>query len=985
MKPTAVTHSLPLLLPLFVGGLAVTRLLYELLFPRWLWLARPLPALLLTLVIAGAGWWAIRRYAPSKPTAAWLPLLLNLLYLPAATVDPTRGRFIFAASVWLTAVLLILPHSRHPRRSGIALLWLLLAPIYWFTMSATVGRADTFEFQVVAPQLGIAHPTGYPLYLLLGKLWTLLIPWGSVAWRLNVSTAVYALLAVTFLYLAGLRLLRQPVAALLGAVALGLTPTFWRQAIAAEVYALHALFVSGALLLALTLQQQPALPTARRSIGLTFLIGLGLTNHLTTLFLLPVAALTFLLNGYISIRNTLRANVRALLKLALTLLLPLTLYAYLPLRWAALHGEAMGLARFADWVLGGRFQDALQWSAWLHDPTRYAIVARLFLDNWGALNLLLAAVGLLYLLWRQWRAALLLFVAWFGFSFYALNYYVPDLDVFLMGAQVVMTIWWMAGASLFTNSAAWKLPGDRLLVAHRQPVMGTLLFAGILLLAAPTWPRLDQSQDDGLTQWGTAVLNLPLAANAAILADSEKIAPLYYLQQAEGMRPDLDIMVLPDEATYRAELDGRLAAGQTVYLARFLPGLEGVYHLRAVGPLTEVSTRPLTQLPPTATPASLAIDGVALTGYVVQPTSPYGARETAVTLYWQTTQPITQSLFIYTRWQGQPPLHASGQHAVHNNYPTLAWKAGEIVPDFYRLPHPVSADAQPLTLQVALAPPFTPQAELAWQTIATIDAPPTTGLTLARPLRAQLGSVTLSGAQFPESVRPQTMLPVRLSGYGEAGTVQVSLRPLGTKVGKQWAVGSGQWVVRGDEWAQEVIMDVGVENGRYALIAHTGEAARCGWLRPVTSGCVLGEVTVTGAPLPTGAANFDDKIALLNVAIDNTNLQPGGLLHLTLTWQALTALSADYTVFVQVLDADDRIVGQVDAWPVQGTRPTSQWTPGSIISDPYGVQLSGDLPPGQYRLIIGWYLLADLRRLPLLDADGRAVDDKFLVPLNGNP
>ena len=37
-------------------------------------------------------------------------------------------------------------------------------------MGRTVGSADTFEFQVIAPQLGIAHPTGYPLYLILGKL-----------------------------------------------------------------------------------------------------------------------------------------------------------------------------------------------------------------------------------------------------------------------------------------------------------------------------------------------------------------------------------------------------------------------------------------------------------------------------------------------------------------------------------------------------------------------------------------------------------------------------------------------------------------------------------------------------------------------------------------------------------------------------------------------------------------------------------------------
>ncbi|MGD8856367.1 MAG: hypothetical protein PVG33_08575, partial [Chloroflexota bacterium] len=106
----------------------------------------------------------------------------------------------------------------------------------------------------------------------------------------------------------------------------------------------------------------------------------------------------------------------------------------------------------------------------------------------------------------------------------------------------------------------------------------------------------------------------------------------------------------------------------------------------------------------------------------------------------------------------------------------------------------------------------------------------------------------------------------------------------------------------------------------------------------------------------------------------------GGQLALTLTWQALARMSEDYTVFVQVLDQQDRIVGQVDAWPQQGTFPTSGWAPGEIVEDPYLVRLDPDLPPGQYKLYLGWYLLETLRRLPVLDQDGRAVDDKVVVP-----
>jgi hypothetical protein len=493
-----------------------------------------------------------------------------------------------------------------------------LIPVYFLTMPTTVGRADTFEFQVVAPQLGIAHPTGYPLYLLLGKLFTL-IPVGSVAWRLNVGTAVFALSAATLLYLTGRKLLGQPLPALLGAVALGLTPTFWSQAIEAEVYSLHALVITAALLLmhAIISHKAAKIDNCQLSIincqfVLFFLIGLGLTNHLTTVFLLPPAVLTLF---FAYRRQPSSFRLHHLIKMGLAFTLPLSLYAYLPIRWWAVNGEAMGYGRFLQWVTGGRFQEALQWRAWLADPTRYEVVGRLFLDNWGWINLTIAAIGLIYLFIKQWRMALILLVTWLGYTFYNLNYYVPDLSVFLIPAQIVVAVWWMAGVTAVLKIDKWQVASGKWQAKNVQPLIASLLVIPILLLAVQHWPQIDRSQDDGLTEWGNGVLSLPLAENAAILADSEKIAPLYYLQQAEGVRPDLDIMVLPDEAAYRAELDTRIAAGQAVYLARFLPGLEGIYHLRSLGPLTEVSTQPLTELPDTAVPTQLNFDNVQLIGY----------------------------------------------------------------------------------------------------------------------------------------------------------------------------------------------------------------------------------------------------------------------------------------------------------------------------------------------------------------------------------
>ncbi len=648
----------------------------------------------------------------------------------------------------------------------------------------------------------------------------------------------------------------------------------------------------------------------------------------------------------------------------------------------------MGFNRFAQWVIGGRFQGALQLTAWLNDMTRYQIVGRLLLQNWGWVNLALIVIGLVYLIRLNWRVVLVLFVAWLGFIFYALNYYVPDLAVFIIPAHVIMALFWGAGVTAVLVGSGWLLRKEQY-ASLRAPISNIvllLLLLPSLFRLSASWSEIQGNDNSHLLAWGKSVLAMPLDKGAAILADSEKIAPLYYLQQAEGERPDLDIMVLPDEAAYRAELDARIAAGQTVYLARFLPGLEGVYHLRSVGPLIEVSTEPLLTLPKEAERSQLRFGPLQLIGVDLQEKLAVDPDAAAVTLFWQADALLAEPHYVYLRWAGvdfvTDPLVKSGQHPAGNTYPTGAWQPGEIVPDFHLLPKPVSDQAQELKLQVAVGPAFTPPEELAWQTVKNVTIPAARERELGQPLRAQNGRVMLSGVQFPVEIRPQTPLPLILTGYGNhVRDLELSLQPIGIELANTTnetppaTAGASQ-----TPFAYATQVDTDVPNGRYYLFSHDPKAPSiCGWLAPQTNGCILGEVTISGVALPDGATNYEDKIALLEVDLPQQRLQPGGQLPISLRWQSLSPVDEDYTVFIQVLDDQDKIVGQVDAWPMQGTYPTSQWKPGEIMDDPYLVQLDADLPAGQYRLQIGWYLLSTLRRLPVLDEDGSPLDDKMTI------
>jgi hypothetical protein len=133
--------------------------------------------------------------------------------------------------------------------------------LYVQTLAPSIAALfdDSLEFPLVSYRLGIAHPTGYPLYTLLGKLFTLL-PWHDVAWRVNLLSAVAGALTAAFVYLVARQLSARRLPSLLGTAALAVSPVFWSQAVVAEVYTLASAFVALLLWMALRWARRPLLP-----------------------------------------------------------------------------------------------------------------------------------------------------------------------------------------------------------------------------------------------------------------------------------------------------------------------------------------------------------------------------------------------------------------------------------------------------------------------------------------------------------------------------------------------------------------------------------------------------------------------------------------------------------------------------------------------------------------------------------------------------
>jgi hypothetical protein len=126
-------------------------------------------------------------------------------------------------------------------------------------------------------------------------------------------------------------------------------------------------------------------------------------------------------------------------------------------------------------------------------------------------------------------------------------------------------------------------------------------------------------------------------------------------------------------------------------------------------------------------------------------------------------------------------------------------------------------------------------------------------------------------------------------------------------------------------------------------------------------------------------ADLGGQITLLGYEADKLEVAPGEAVDVTLYWAAQAPLSVDYTVFLHLAAPAGPPYAQADGQPQHGAYPTSFWDAGEVVRDPLTIVVPADLPPGEYPLLAGMYLLETGERLLWLAPDGSVQGDA--VPL----
>ena len=184
--------------------------------------------------------------------------------------------------------------------------------VYLFTLCPTIYWEDSAAFSTAHSLLGIPHSPGFPIYVLLGKLF-LLLQAGNPAFLSNLMSAFWGSLSLSLLYLAMCRLKLLPnqghlysngfcrtVSMIVGMAFLAFSSAFWLQTIRAEVYTLNLFFTLLLFFLSIKWSEIEQSSSSHKLVLLfSFVFGLSLTNHpLLIITLVPAFLLFFLIQGF---------------------------------------------------------------------------------------------------------------------------------------------------------------------------------------------------------------------------------------------------------------------------------------------------------------------------------------------------------------------------------------------------------------------------------------------------------------------------------------------------------------------------------------------------------------------------------------------------------------------------------------------------------------------------------------------------------------
>jgi hypothetical protein len=925
-------------LPGFVLGVFLARLIGEATGLPGAWAAIALSGIL----GLGLGWllsrYPIRETWPALILSAYLVSPEVAPWFMQAVVATTIVAFGINATVTVNGGRRVVPNdlvSRTTAATGFIMLSLVFFCLYVLTLAPDVLAADGGELQVVAAQLGVAHPPGFPLYVMLAHLMTRLVPNLSPAYAVNLFSAITSALAVGVVYLSGLQITRQPLPAVVAAIALGSATTYWSQATTANVRSLTGLFaaliVYVLVLFRIATSKKNTKVADRWLVMTALLMGFGLTHHVSLLFLILIGLVFILLVDRALIHQPWRwwrPIVASILGLS-----PLV---YLPLRAGVnVRGAVPDLATltgFLEHVLATGFRGDLFYYT---DPAafwlRMGVMGNVLTFQFSLFVLAGMLAGFILLVRFDRPLAWLLGGSFFLYVIVAATYRAPQTVEYMIPAYIsaalmfAYAIRWLVG--LIDRSSQFIGAGATLLVS-------VLVVCSLIQLPEQISASGARHESDSARAYAGRLL-AEAPPESVILAHWHWATPLWYLQEVEGQRQDVEVrFVFPEGESYETTWERRtresFAAGRPV-ITTYVPA-SPITEFPVPEPLGEALLYPQVRrdsLPADFIPTDLLLDAaIEVMGYRLSTTRVEPGEELVVEIAWrpQTELPSGAGLFVHLIDAGEQLVGQDDQQAL---------AAGDVAITQFRL--------------VPRMSPQTGQAELLIG--ATIPSEQTEEVEAARAivteveLTANSNDPLTQNRVFRRTIEPETKT---LIGYDHDRTI-----PDRQRLYLHWRHDAGYYRTEAfDDGAIET-MNLPAYRGPWGIpISHWSFSRERGSSHYVP---------------------FGQGIVWTGETMGEISPSPEETITLNQYFRSTKPLNRDYVVSVRLIGLEPDEYHWAwwdlrDSIPVLGAIPTLKWIEGSVVRSPHSVTVAPQASPGQ--VLTGALTLYDAftnRPVPILD------------------
>lgn len=417
--------------------------------------------------------------------------------------------------------------------------------LYALTAARDIVLGDSAEFVTVAATLGVAHPSGYPLFSLLGHAMTWL-PVGPIPFRVNLLSVIAGAGTAVFVFLTALRLTRDRLAAAVAALLLAVHPLIWEWSLVAEVFSLNA-FLTSAEIYALI--RWDARPDQTRWFVIAAGTGaLATANHHTIVFLLP-AALAVVWRH----RASLTACPAVVGIAAAVALAGLSTYLYIP--WAAARrpliswGDVSSARELVDHFLRTTY-GTLQLTSSVAATSSGTAGDRLgvFFASFSITEAILVPVGAVVAFRRARRYFWLSAITWIlAGPFFV---WLADLDTHIHSYAWVLQRFFILAHVVVAPLEAFALGAIASALARLSPrrapgVPAAVALGGLALVVAIAieYHRVDQRENHLARTYAEDIL-ATMPSNAVLLSGGDDVVlPVAYLQAVEHQRPDVTMVM----------------------------------------------------------------------------------------------------------------------------------------------------------------------------------------------------------------------------------------------------------------------------------------------------------------------------------------------------------------------------------------------------------------------------------------------------------